>query len=78
MLEKQKLLKVFKELNIAKFKILNHVMKSGEPYLIVYFLKDTQTYMLVMSEYYDLMTCDGQELLVTKKFEKLVKELNKL
>lgn len=78
MLEKQKLLKVFKELNIAKFKILNRVMKSGEPYLIVYFLKDTQTYMLVMSEYYDLMTCDGQELLVTKKFEKLVKELNKL
>lgn len=78
MLEKQKLLKTFKELNITKFKILNRVMKSGEPYLIVYFFKDTQTYILVMSEHYDLMTCDGQDLLVTKKFEKLVKELNNL
>ena len=78
MLEKQKLLKTFKELNITKFKILNRVMKSGEPYLIIYFLKDTQTYILVMGEQYDLMTCDGQDLLVTRKFEKLVKELNKL
>ena len=78
MLEKQKLLNIFKELNITKFKILNRVMKSGEPYLTVYFLKDTQTYILVMSEHYDLMTCDGQDLLVTRKFEKLVKELNKL
>lgn len=78
MLEKQKLLKIFKELNITKFKILNRVMKSGEPYLIVYFFKDTQTYMLVMGEHYDLMTCDGQDLLVTRKFEKLVKELNNL
>lgn len=78
MLEKQKLLNIFKELNITKFKILNHVMKSGEPYLIIYFLKDIQTYILVMGEHYDLMTCDGQDLLVTRKFEKLVKELNNL
>ena len=78
MLEKQKLLKTFKELNITKFKILNRVMKSGEPYLIIYFFKDTQTYMLVMGEHYDLMTCDGQDLLVTRKFEKLVKKLNNL
>ena len=78
MLEKQKLLKIFKELNITKFKILNRVMQSGEPYLIVYFFKNTQTYILVMGEHYDLMTCDGQDLLVTRKFEKLVKELNNL
>lgn len=78
MLEKQKLLNIFKELNITKFKILNRVMKSGEPYLIIYFLKDIQTYILVMGEHYDLMTCDGQDLLVTRKFEKLVKELNNL
>lgn len=78
MLEEQKLLKVFKELNITEYKILNNVMRSGEPYLTVYFLKNTQTYILVMSDHYDLMTCDGQYLLTTRKFKKLVKELNNL
>ena len=78
MLEKQKLMKVFKELNITKYKILNRVMGSGEPYLTVRFLKDTQTYILVVSDNYELMTCDGQCFLTTRKFEKLVKELNSL
>ena len=78
MLEKQKLMKVFKELNITKYKMLNRVMGSGEPYLIVHFLKDIQKYILVISDNYELMTCDGQCFLITKKFEKLVKTLNSL
>ena len=78
MLEKQKLMKVFKELNITKYKILNRVMGSGEPYLIVHFLKDIQKYILVISDNYELMTCDGQCFLITRKFKKLVKVLNSL
>ena len=78
MLEKQKLMEVFKKLNITKYRILNRVMGSGEPYLTVHFLKDTQKYILVISDNYELMTCDGQCFLITKKFEKLVKKLNSL
>ena len=78
MLEKQKLIKVFEKLNITKYKILNRVMGSGEPYLIVHFLKDIQKYILVISDNYELMTCDGQCFLTTRKFEKLVKALNSL
>lgn len=78
MLEKQKLMKVFKELNITKYKILNHIMGSGEPYLTVHFLKDMQKYILIISDNYELMTCDGQCFLITRKFEKLVKKLNSL
>ena len=78
MLEKQKLMKIFKELNITKYKMLNRVMGSGEPYLIVHFLKDIQKYILVISDNYELMTCDGQCFLITRKFEKLVKALNSL
>ena len=78
MLEKQKLMKIFKELNITKYRILNRVMGSGEPYLTVHFLKDTQKYILVISDNYELMTCDGQCFLIPRKFEKLVKKLNSL
>lgn len=78
MLEKQKLMEVFKKLNITKYRILNRVMGSGEPYLIVHFLKDIQKYILVVSDNYELMTCDGQCFLITRKFEKLVKALNSL
>ena len=78
MLEKQKLMKVFKELNITKYRMLNCIMGSGEPYLTVHFLKDMQKYILVISDNYELMTCDGQCFLITKKFEKLVKKLNSL
>ena len=53
-------------------------MGSGEPYLTVHFLKDMQKYILVISDNYELMTCDGQCFLITKKFEKLVKKLNSL
>lgn len=78
MLEKQKLMEVFKKLNITKYRMLNRVMGSGEPYLTVHFLKDTQKYILIISDNYELMTCDGQCFLITRKFEKLVKELNSL
>ena len=78
MLEKQKLMEVFKKLNITKYKILNRVMGSGEPYLTVHFLKDMQKYILIISDNYELMTCDGQCFLIKKKFEKLVKKLNSL
>ena len=78
MLEKQKLMEVFKKLNITKYRILNRVMGSGEPCLVVHFLKDIQKYILVISDNYELMTCDGQCFLITRKFEKLVKALNSL
>ena len=69
MLEKQKLMEVFKKLNITKYKILNRVMGSGEPYLTVHFLKDMQKYILVISDNYELMTCDGQCFLITKSLK---------